>query len=98
MLRRIYVSPDGELTGLRTFKTSEAAHDVTGGIRAKVDAAATIASRGVMVIVCEAGTRHAEAALRALDPAVCTTFVPVARGGGRGWSGVRVRLAALVGR
>jgi isopentenyl phosphate kinase len=85
LLRQIVVSKSGELQGLDAFESSAAVHDVTGGIRAKVAAAAAIASRGVPVIVCEAGTPHAARALRGMQPDVCTLFVPAP--GRAGWAG-----------
>lgn len=86
LLRQIVISESGEVEGLDAFDSSAAAHDVTGGIRAKVAAAAAIASRGVPVIVCEAGTPHAARAIRGLEPEVCTTFVPAPRRWGWGGS------------
>ena len=53
-------------------KTSTALHDVTGGVAAKLEAAIAIARAGTPVVVVEAGTTHARAALRGEVPEVCT--------------------------
>lgn len=87
LLRRITVSPSGQMHGLDAFESTAAAHDVTGGIRAKVAAAAAIASLGVPVLVCQAGSVHASRAIRGLEPEVGTTFVPETRRVGWGWGG-----------
>ena len=52
--------------------TSTALHDVTGGVAAKLEAAIDIARAGTPVVVVEAGTEHARAALRGEVPDVCT--------------------------
>lgn len=39
-------------------------HDTTGGLEAKVGAAASIAARGVDVIIAKAGTEHARVAIQ----------------------------------
>ena len=52
--------------------TTTAAHDVTGGLATKLEAAATIAAAGVRVVIVQVGTPHAEAALRGEVPQVCT--------------------------
>ena len=76
LLRRIRVSPDGQMSfesgNGSTVETSTAAHDVTGGLEAKLEAAAQIARAGTPVVIVEAGTSHAEAALRGEVPEVCT--------------------------
>ena len=53
-------------------KTSTALHDVTGGVAAKLEAAIAIARSGTRVVIVEAGTAHARAALRGEIPDVCT--------------------------
>jgi isopentenyl phosphate kinase len=57
------------------LQTSTAAHDVTGGLAAKLEAAAQIAAGGTPVVIVQVGTEHAEAALRGEYPAVCTVVV-----------------------
>ena len=52
--------------------TSTALHDVTGGVAAKLESAIAIARAGTPVVVVEAGTVHARAALRGEVPGVCT--------------------------
>jgi isopentenyl phosphate kinase len=52
--------------------TSTALHDVTGGVAAKLESAIAIARAGTPVVVVEAGTIHARAALRGEVPDVCT--------------------------
>ena len=52
--------------------TSTALHDVTGGVAAKLESAIAIARAGTRVVVVEAGTAHARAALRGEVPDVCT--------------------------
>ena len=52
--------------------TSTALHDVTGGVAAKLESAISIARAGTPVVVVEAGTAHARAALRGEVPDVCT--------------------------
>ena len=47
--------------------TSTAAHDVSGGLAAKLTAAAKVAASGVPVLIVEAGTPHADAALRGVQ-------------------------------
>ena len=62
----------GERSGVPSM--SVAAHDVTGGIAGKLDAAFAIAAAGVPVTIVEAGTPHAEAALRGETPQRCTVI------------------------
>ena len=52
--------------------TSTALHDVTGGVAAKIESAIAISRAGTPVVVVEAGTAHARAALRGEVPDVCT--------------------------
>eukprot|EP01042_Synura_sphagnicola_P008297 gene8297-10634_t len=47
-------------------------HDVTGGMRAKLASAASMATLGVVVFIVEAGTPHAQSALRGVPPLVGT--------------------------
>ena len=70
LLPRIGVEADGTLRVAAA--TSTASHDVTGGLAAKIDAAAQIALSGCRVVIVQVGTRHAEAALRGELPEVCT--------------------------
>jgi len=70
LLRRIVVGPSGEVVDLPQMRT--AAHDVTGGVAAKLSAAARVAAGGVPVVIVEVGTVHAEAALRGEWPERCT--------------------------
>lgn len=70
LLPEVRVGKGGE--AVCAVGTSVAAHDVTGGIAAKLEAARAIAASGVPVCIVEAGTRHAEAALRGERPEVCT--------------------------
>ncbi len=61
--------------------TSTAAHDVTGGLAAKLTAAAAIAARGIPVVIAQAGTEHAAAALAGERPEVGTVVMRE----GAGW-------------
>ena len=63
--------------------TSTAAHDVTGGLAAKLTAAAAIAARGIPVVIAQAGTEHAAAALAGERPEVGTVVMRE----GAGWPG-----------
>ena len=49
------------------LRTSTAAHDVTGGIGAKLEAAVRVAALGVPVHIVEVATEHAAAAI-GLEP------------------------------
>jgi len=81
LLSTILVGPDGGIQAYQadnqasTISTEVASHDVTGGIAAKVQAAARIAELGVPVYIVQAGTTHAAAALRGERPAICTAVV-----------------------
>tara|TARA_B110001452_G_scaffold47374_1_gene36217 strand:- start:2734 stop:3699 length:966 start_codon:yes stop_codon:yes gene_type:complete len=55
--------------------TSVAAHDVTGGLAAKLRAAAAIAARGTPVLIVQAGTAHSAAALAGERPLVGTLLL-----------------------
>ena len=55
--------------------TSVAAHDVTGGLAAKLRAAAAIAARGTPVLIVQAGTDHSAAALAGERPLVGTLLI-----------------------
>ena len=61
--------------------TSTAAHDVTGGLAAKLTAAAAIAARGIPVVIAQTGTEHAAAALAGERPEVGTVVMRE----GAGW-------------
>lgn len=76
LIPRLVVGRDGTM---RLPETSESAHDVTGGIRAKLEAAAAIARGGTPVVVVQVGTPHALAALRGEVPEVCTLVVAEGR-------------------
>ena len=60
--------------------TSSRAHDVSGGLAAKLQSAAKIAARGTPVVIVQAGTRHAAEALAGRWPAVGTRVLRI-RGG-----------------
>mmetsp|Transcript_692 Transcript_692/g.2021 ORF Transcript_692/g.2021 Transcript_692/m.2021 type:complete len:306 (-) Transcript_692:321-1238(-) len=62
---------DGDI---RLPETSTAAHDVTGGLAAKLESAARIARAGTPVLIVEVGTESAAAALRGEVPPVCTVI------------------------
>jgi isopentenyl phosphate kinase len=62
---------DGDASGP---SMTSAAHDVTGGIATKLGAAARIAASGMVVVIVEANTEHAEAALSGKLPHVCTVM------------------------
>jgi len=70
LIDRIFVSARGKIVELPAMSTAE--HDVTGGVAAKLEAAAAIAATGVPVIIVQVGTAHAEAALRGEWPERCT--------------------------
>eukprot|EP01041_Mallomonas_annulata_P006405 gene6405-12948_t len=53
-------------------ETDTAAHDVTGGIRTKIQAAADIALLGIPVYIVQVNTEHAYAALSGNEPKVAT--------------------------
>ena len=63
--------------------SSTAAHDVTGGVAAKLQSAAAIAACGVDVVIVQAGTQHAAEALAGRWPARCTRVFAVSGDGGR---------------
>ena len=52
--------------------TATAAHDVTGGVAAKLEAAATCAAMGIPAVIVQVGTAHATDALAGKKPDVCT--------------------------
>lgn len=52
--------------------STTAAHDVTGGLAAKLEAAAAMAMSGTRVVIVQVGTPHAAAALKGIVPNVCT--------------------------
>ncbi len=64
-------SGDSELLAGK-LATSTAAHDVTGGLAAKLEAAAQCAACGTPVMIVQVGTEHATAALAGRTPKVCT--------------------------
>ena len=57
--------------------SSAAAHDVSGGLAAKLESAAVIAAAGVPVCIVQVGTPHAGRALAGRWPEVCTRVVRV---------------------
>jgi isopentenyl phosphate kinase len=88
LIERITVDADGQIVAAQTAGgdsmgreapqgplMTTAAHDVTGGIASKLGAAGRIAASGLRVVIVEAGTVHAEAALRGDLPRVCTLVV-----------------------
>lgn len=73
LLARLLVGADGKLLrAASALRTEAAAHDVTGGLQTKLEAAAEIARRGIPVVIVQVGTPHAAAALRGEVPDVCT--------------------------
>ena len=60
--------------------TSSRAHDVSGGLAAKLQSAAAIAARGTPVVIVQAGTPHAAEALAGRWPEVGTRVLRI-RGG-----------------
>ena len=70
LLEELFVSRNGEL--VENLATSTSAHDVTGGIRAKLEAACRIAADGTPVVIVQAATEHAERALAGRRPRVAT--------------------------
>lgn len=54
--------------------TSKVAHDVTGGIAGKLQAAMDIARLGIPVFIVEAGTEHALKAMQGIRPDKCTVI------------------------
>ena len=71
LIPRLEVGRDGSM---RIPETTAASHDVTGGIRGKLDSAAAIAKDGTPVVVVQVGTPHARVALRGDVPDVCTVI------------------------
>ena len=62
-------------SGGRGISSSVAAHDVSGGLAAKLENAAAIAAAGVPVCIVQVGTPHAAEALAGRWPEVCTRVV-----------------------
>ena len=60
LIDEIVVQSDGTVT---FPETTTARHDVTGGIRGKIECAVHIALQGVPVVIVQAGTDHARQAL-----------------------------------
>ncbi|KAL1498605.1 hypothetical protein AB1Y20_013920 [Prymnesium parvum] len=75
LIRVIRVDRRGRLVEGPKVSTDSVAHDVTGGLRAKLEAAVQIARLGVPVCICEGGTGHAAMALQGRIPSVCTMLV-----------------------
>ena len=71
LIHEIWVEEDGSIS-TTNVETSIAKHDVTGGIKGKLDSAIDIAKMGVPVIICELGTEHSLQALGGEFPSVCT--------------------------
>ena len=63
--------------GAAGISSSVAAHDVSGGLAAKLESAAAIAAAGVPVCIVQVGTPHAAEALAGRWPEVCTRVVLV---------------------
>ncbi len=61
--------------GAAGISSSVAAHDVSGGLAAKLESAAAIATAGVPVCIVQVGTPHAAEALAGRWPEVCTRVV-----------------------
>jgi isopentenyl phosphate kinase len=75
LIREINVNDLGKgVSGVAgSIETSQAAHDVTGGMRQKLDAAIEVASKfRITVFIVKAGTSHAEAAMSGVVPDVGT--------------------------
>jgi len=66
---------DGRTAGAARIAASTAAHDVSGGLAAKLESAAAIAAAGVPVCIVQVGTVHAAEALAGRWPARCTRVV-----------------------
>ena len=81
LLEELFVSRNGEL--VENLATSTSAHDVTGGIRAKLEAACRIAADGTPVVIVQAATEHAERALAGRRPRVATLILRA--GSACGW-------------
>ena len=82
LLEELFVSRNGEL--VENLATSTSAHDVTGGIRAKLEAACRIAADGTPVVIVQAATEHAERALAGRRPRVATLILRA--GSACGWA------------
>jgi isopentenyl phosphate kinase len=75
LLPEITIDDDGHASGrcdLDLETDAACAHDVTGGIKNKLRAAAKIAKTGCPCYIVKAGTKHAESALRGKRPEVGT--------------------------
>ena len=70
LIKEIWLQEDGSYS--LNLKTSIAKHDVTGGIKGKLESAVEIAKMGIPVVICEIGTEHSSQALRGEFPSVCT--------------------------
>ena len=77
LLAELRVSRRGALVQSAALETSASAHDVTGGIRGKLDAACRIAASGVPVCVVQAATEHAERAMAGRRPRVATLILRI---------------------
>lgn len=84
LIPEIHIGRNGELSfprgpvgspGAAGISSSVAAHDVSGGLAAKLESAATIAAAGVPVCIVQVGTPHAKEALAGRWPEVCTRVV-----------------------
>lgn len=73
LIRNLYVEKNGSVTTALDLEC--AAHDVTGGIKTKIDSAVRIAKTGVVVYIVQAGTESAFQALRGEEPAVGTRII-----------------------
>ena len=72
LIKEIVVQKDGSIS--LNAQTSIAEHDVTGGIKGKIECAVEIAKMGIPVVICEMGTEHSMQALRGEFPSVCTVI------------------------
>ena len=71
LIPEILIQKDGSIS---FPETSVASHDVTGGIKGKIECAIEIANHDIPVVIVEAGTSHALTALSGKIPEVCTVI------------------------
>lgn len=84
LVRKIIIENDGSISyffdenesyNAEKLRTSKMSHDVTGGIKGKVEVAIEIAQLGIPVYIVEAGTEHSFQALQGLRPKVGTEVI-----------------------
>lgn len=73
LIKNLYVEHDGTITTI--LDTECATHDVTGGIKTKIDSAIRIAKTGVVVYIVQVGTDDALQALRGEEPNIGTRIM-----------------------